>query len=109
MRYSASDKTEIVRLVEQSPLAVRRTLEKLGIPRSLFLTALHPWTSSVFRRSRLFTTASHPTTGGARAGGAGYCSTLTPPRMELPRTAVEDRAGRLGRRPGRGGSDQAAG
>ena len=107
MRYSASDKTEIIRLVEQSPLSARRTLWKLGIPRSLFLTALHPWTSSVFRRSRLFTTASRPTTGGARAGGAGYCS--TPPRMELPRTAVEDRAGRLGRRPGRGGSDQAAG
>src|ERR1700722_10211706 len=36
MRYSASDKTEIIRLVEQSPLAARRTLEKLGIPRSSF-------------------------------------------------------------------------
>ena len=32
MRYSASDKTEIIRLVEQSPLPARRTLEKLGIP-----------------------------------------------------------------------------
>ena len=28
MRYSASDKTEIIRLVEQSPLPARRTLEK---------------------------------------------------------------------------------
>src|ERR1700722_10912108 len=36
MRYSASDNTEIIRLVEQSPLAARRTLEKLGIPRSSF-------------------------------------------------------------------------
>ena len=36
MRYSASDKTEIIRLVEQSPLPARRTLEKLGIPRSSF-------------------------------------------------------------------------
>ena len=36
MRCSASDKTEIIRLVEQSPLAARRTLEKLGIPRSSF-------------------------------------------------------------------------
>jgi hypothetical protein len=34
MRYSASDKTEIILLVEQSHLAARRTLEKLGIPRS---------------------------------------------------------------------------
>jgi transposase InsO family protein len=36
MRYSTSDKTEIIRLVEQSHLPVRRTLEKLGIPRSSF-------------------------------------------------------------------------
>jgi putative transposase len=36
MSYSASDKTEIIRLVEQSPLAARRTLERLGIPRSSF-------------------------------------------------------------------------
>ena len=31
MRYSASEKLEIIRLVEQSHLPVRRTLEKLGI------------------------------------------------------------------------------
>ena len=36
MRYFASDKIEIVRLVEQSHLPARRTLEKLGIPRSSF-------------------------------------------------------------------------
>ena len=36
MRYHASDKTEIIRLVEQSPWPARRTLEKLGIPRSSF-------------------------------------------------------------------------
>jgi transposase-like protein len=36
MRYSVSDKTEIIRLVEQSPLSARRTLWKLGIPRSSF-------------------------------------------------------------------------
>ena len=36
MRYSPSDKTEIIRLVEQSTLPARRTLEKLGIPRSSF-------------------------------------------------------------------------
>src|ERR1700729_543022 len=36
MRYSASDKTEIIRLVEQSTLPARRMLEKLGIPRSSF-------------------------------------------------------------------------
>ena len=36
MRYPASEKLEIIRLVEQSHLPVRRTLEMLGIPRATF-------------------------------------------------------------------------
>jgi putative transposase len=36
MRYPGSEKLEIIRLVEQSPLPVKRTLEKLGIPRATF-------------------------------------------------------------------------
>src|SRR5438445_9630839 len=36
MRYPASEKLEIIRLVEQSSLPVRRTLIKLGIPRATF-------------------------------------------------------------------------
>ena len=36
MRYPAAEKAEIIRLVEQSHLPVRRTLEKLGIPRAMF-------------------------------------------------------------------------
>jgi transposase InsO family protein len=36
MRYAASEKLEIIRLVEQSHLPVKRTLEKLGIPRATF-------------------------------------------------------------------------
>jgi putative transposase len=36
MRYSAAEKLEIIRLVEQSPLPVRHTLAKLGIPRATF-------------------------------------------------------------------------
>ena len=32
MRYPASEKLEIIRLVEQSALPVRQTLTKLGIP-----------------------------------------------------------------------------
>ena len=36
MRYAASEKLEIIRLVEQSHLPVRRTLEKIGIPRATF-------------------------------------------------------------------------
>jgi putative transposase len=34
--YAASEKAEIIRLVEQSHLPVRRTLEQLGIPRATF-------------------------------------------------------------------------
>jgi len=36
MRYPAAEKLEIIRLVEQSHLPVKRTLEKLGIPRATF-------------------------------------------------------------------------
>ena len=36
MRYPASEKLEIIQLIEQSSLPVKRTLEKLGIPRATF-------------------------------------------------------------------------
>ena len=36
MRYAASEKLEIIRLVEESPLSARLTLAKLGIPRTTF-------------------------------------------------------------------------
>ena len=36
MRYAAAEKLEIIRLVEQSSLSVRRTLGQLSIPRSTF-------------------------------------------------------------------------
>jgi len=36
MRYPASEKLEIIRLIEQSHVPVRRALEKLGIPRATF-------------------------------------------------------------------------
>jgi len=36
MRYLACEKLEIIRLVEQSHLPVRRTLTKIGIPRATF-------------------------------------------------------------------------
>jgi putative transposase len=39
MRYPASEKLEIMRLVEQSHLPPRRTLEKLGVSRATF----HRW------------------------------------------------------------------
>ena len=36
MRYSASEKLEIIRLVVESHLSARLTLAKLGIPRTTF-------------------------------------------------------------------------
>ncbi len=36
MRYSASEKLEIIRTVETSTLPVRRTLAQIGIPKSTF-------------------------------------------------------------------------
>jgi putative transposase len=36
MRYPASEKLEIIRLVEESSSPVRRTLEKIGIPHATF-------------------------------------------------------------------------
>lgn len=36
MRYPATEKLEIIRLVERSHLSVRQTLDKLGIPRPIF-------------------------------------------------------------------------
>ena len=36
MRYPASEKLEIIRLVEQSHLPVKRTLQKLGIAKTTF-------------------------------------------------------------------------
>ena len=36
MRYPASEKLEIIRLVEQSHLPAKQTLDRLGIPRSTF-------------------------------------------------------------------------
>ena len=36
MRYPASEKLEIIRLVEQSHLPARQTLDRLGVPRTTF-------------------------------------------------------------------------
>ena len=36
MRYPASEKLEIIKIVEQSHLPTRKTLEQLGIPRRTF-------------------------------------------------------------------------
>ena len=46
MRYAASEKLEIIRLVEESHLSARQTLAKLGIPRTTF----HRWYDRYLQR-----------------------------------------------------------
>ena len=55
MRYSASEKFEIIELVEQSSLSIRRTLAPIGIPNRRSTTG-----TAVIRRagSKLWRTAS---------------------------------------------------
>lgn len=36
MRYPASEKAEIIKIVEQSHLSARKTLEQIGVPRATF-------------------------------------------------------------------------
>jgi transposase-like protein len=49
MRYPASEKLEIIRIVEQSHLPARKTLEQLGIPRRTFYRWYdHYWTCNGF-------------------------------------------------------------
>ena len=45
MRHAASEKLEIIRTVETSHLPVRRTLDKIGIPKSTFYTWLDRYAS----------------------------------------------------------------
>lgn len=36
MRYTQSEKMEIIRMVEQSNLSIKKTLEEMDVPRSSF-------------------------------------------------------------------------
>jgi len=58
MRYPASEKLEIIRLVEQSHLPIKRTLEKLGVSRPTF----YRWYDLYqrFGEARLEDRTSHP-------------------------------------------------
>jgi len=71
MRFPASEKLEIIGLVEQSHLPARRTLQMLGIKPSTFyrwyagsdLVALK--LSKTSRRSRIGSGTAFPTTSGS--------------------------------------------
>jgi len=53
MRYPASEKLEIIRLVEQSRLSARRTLQKLGVARSTSIAGMIASSLAVSTRWRI--------------------------------------------------------
>ena len=56
MRYPASEKLEIIRLVERSHLPVKQTLDKLGVPSHHVLSLVRPlsdrWSVSIWKIDR---------------------------------------------------------
>ncbi len=62
MRYPASEKAEIIALVEGSHLPAKATLHKLGIPRATFYRWYDRWREGGPRRWRI--TARDPTASG---------------------------------------------
>jgi transposase-like protein len=60
MRYRAAEKLEIIGLVEQSSLPVRRTLAQLGIPHSTF----YRWYQRYLTRGAAAGVEQTPTDGG---------------------------------------------
>jgi predicted DNA-binding protein (UPF0251 family) len=50
MRYGASEKLEIIRLIEESHLSARQTLAKLDIPRTTFYRPLSAMISPAGQR-----------------------------------------------------------
>jgi hypothetical protein len=68
MRYPAVEKLEIIRLVEEST-PVRRTLEKLGIPRATF----YPLVRSVSERRPRSSGGPMPQAGPRLEPHSGRC------------------------------------
>jgi hypothetical protein len=91
MRYPASEKLEIIRLVEQSHLPVRRALEKLGIPRATYyLYGLLPCRKRVSRvprpgRLAYLYPASRTASGARMANPRAGTSTAGRPTLAWPR------------------------
>ncbi len=79
MRYPASEKLEIIRLVERSHLPVRRTLEKLGIPRATF----YRW-YDLYQTGGPEALEDRPSRSDRRAGSPGGPPLSAEPRLEPP-------------------------
>ena len=76
MRYAAAEKLEIIRLVEQSSLPVRRTLAQLGISRATF----YRW----YQRYRARGAVALWQMASQRRGGSG-----TSFRRQLPQAVID--------------------
>jgi transposase-like protein len=77
MRYSAAEKLEIIRLVEQSPLPVRHTLAKLGIVPATFYR-WYDWHSRGSERSVTATGSRVEPHSGRRARQPHQAGTASP-------------------------------
>ena len=76
MRYPASEKLEIIRTVETSPLSVRRTLAQVGIPKSTFYAWLDRYAAQglagLIQRPRGHRGFSPSARGGTDGDGAAH-------------------------------------
>jgi hypothetical protein len=87
MRYPASEKLEIIRLVEESTLPVRRTLEKIGIPHATFYRWYGRWMSRRCHRGNWPCASPTPQAIlSRRRRSIGYSR---PPDVEEPHSAGE--------------------
>ena len=87
MRYPASEKLEIIRLVEQSHLPVRRTLEKLGIPQGDLLSLVRSLSepagrkpSTIARPGRIASGTASPTMSASGSSTWRWTSRRLSPR-----------------------------
>jgi transposase-like protein len=72
MRYPASEKLEIIRLVEQSHLPAKRTLDMLGIPRTTFYRWYDRYLAGGFARWRIAPAPGGSGTASRRGPRAGH-------------------------------------
>jgi hypothetical protein len=102
MRYPASEKLEIIRTVETSPLPVRRTLVQIGIPKSTFYAWLDRQDAGGFaaledrkpRPERVWNRISddvrplgHAMCGGVRHTASSTTMASTRPSIHQPATS----------------------
>ncbi len=86
MRYSASEKVEIIHLVEQSSLSVRQTLQRLDIHRSTFYNWLKRYDEGGVDACKIISLSQ-------RQSGINYQKSIVKPLLPWPWTSPHCRLG----------------